>query len=133
MTVSLTAQESEQIFEDILCNCISMGYIAGYGIELQYDSNTYIKERDTLNRTLEYTTPTYEDVLMAMLRSGHKLIIKDIEGDGDYDSIISLHDIHTKIQNAPVSLLLECINGEGDVITYDVVLQHMLYGEVIFG
>ena len=133
ITVELTAQESESIFLDILCNCISMGYISGYGLELEYDKRDYIKVRDILNKELEYTTPTYEDVLMGILKNDGILKIVDVEGDGCYDANITLNDIHTKIQTAPVENLESILDETGDVTDCDIVLQHMLYGEIIFG
>ena len=133
ITAELSTQESESIFLDILCNCISMGYISGYGLELEYDKRDYNKVRDILNKELEYTTCSYEDVLMGILKSDGILKIVDVEGDDCYDANITLNDIHTKIQTAPIENLQNILDETGDVTDCDVVLQYMLYGEIIFG
>lgn len=137
VTVELTAQESETIFYDILCNCISMGYLNGYGLELTYDRKDYAyissKMRDAGNGELHSNIPTYEEVLMGILKHDGILKVIDVEGDGCYDANITLNDIHTKIQTAPIDNLQNILDETGDVIDCDIVLQHMLYGEIIFG
>lgn len=131
--VELTPQESEKIFYDILCNCINTGYTSGYGLQLDYDKRDYIKVRDKLNKELEYTTSSYEDVLMGILKCDGLLYMKDIEGDGLYNENITLHKVHTKIQEAPVENIKNILDETGDVTDCDIILQHMLYDEIIFG
>lgn len=128
--VELTNEESEQIFDSILCNCVGTGYF-GYGLELEYNRHHYKLISDHLK---ENGYPlSHEDVLMGILRDGGTINFVDVEGDGAYPKTISLSDIHDKIQNAPVDRLKAILDGTGDVMDEDVVLQYMLYGEIIFG
>jgi hypothetical protein len=127
VNVELTKQESETVFYDILCNCISMGWFNGYGITLDYNKGAYNRAKEKLQN------PCVEDVWMQMLRDGEKLFFIDWECDGEYNAEVTLEDVHTKIQTAPLEDIKTILDGTGDVINDDIVLQSMLYGEVIFG
>ena len=69
---------------------------------------------------------------MEILRGGGTLTLVDEENGLD-PSVISLQDVHERVQNTDVRHLLDAINEEDDADTADVVLQTVFYGEVIFG
>lgn len=127
VTIELTKQESEQAFHGILCNCISMGWFNGYGITLDYNKGAYKRASEKLEN------PCREDVWMQILKDGGKLFFIDWECDGEYNAEVTLEDVHTKLQTAPLEDIQVVLDGTGDVINDDIVLQTMLYGEVIFG
>ena len=125
MEIKLTNAESEEYFYNALCN--GLNYFSGYGIILEYDTKEYQKSRTKLK------SPCFEDVLMQMLRDGKTLTFEDIECEGEYTRTISLKDIHDKVSKTPIKHLSDMINENDDATTADVILQSVLYDEIIFG
>jgi len=125
MKVTLTKKESEELFYIALCN--GLGYIGGYGLELDYSNSDYKKAKSKIE------SRCYEDVLMQILRDGGELKLADHECDGEYNKSITLKDVHNKVQETPLEHLIDAINENDDACTADVILQTVFYGEVIFG
>lgn len=121
MKVTLTKKESEDLFYNALCN--GLGYIGGYGLELDYSDNAKSKLESSC----------YEDVLMQLLKDGGELKLVDYEYDGEYNKSITLKDIHNKVQETPIEHLMDAINENDDALTADIILQTVFYGEIIFG
>ena len=71
MTVKLTPTESETIFHNALCN--GLGYVEGYGIELDFNKKDYAQAAAVLKQGATDTV-CYEDVLMQILKDGKKLL-----------------------------------------------------------
>jgi hypothetical protein len=128
MEIKLSKEESEEYFYNALCN--GLGYISGYGLELDNDSE-YINAQKRLNDK-GVKGICYEDVLMEVLRGGDQLILVDYDGDEERFSI-TLDDVHNKVQKVPVSHLLDMVEERDDAVTADVILQTVFLGEVIFG
>lgn len=128
MKILLTAQESEQIFYNSLCNGHQIAY---YGLQIEYDENEYDKAKKRLIK-FKTESPCLEDVWMEILRGGGTLTLVDEENGLD-PSVISLEDVHERVQNTDVRHLLDAINENDDSDTADVILQSVFYGEVIFG
>jgi len=127
MKILLTAQESEQIFYDSLCNGHQIAY---YGLQIEDDDKEYDKARKRLIKKGE--RPCVEDVWMEILRGGGTLKLVD-EENGLEPEVISLQDVHERVQETDARHLLDAINENGDAVTADVVLQTVFYREVIFG
>ena len=127
MKITLTPQESEQMFFDSMCNVFGTGYFDGYGLELDCNEKDYKESREKLQN------PCFEDVLLQMLKDGKTLTLVDIECDGEYTRSITLEDVHNKVCNTPTNHLMDMINEDGDVVTSDVILQTVFFDEIIFG
>lgn len=127
MKILLTAQESEQIFYNSLCNGHQIAYC---GLQIDYDEKEYDKAKKRLVKRGE--SPCLEDVWMEILRGGGTLTLVDEENGMDA-STINLQDVHDKVQLSDFRHLLDAINEEDDSDTADVILQSVFYGEVIFG
>ena len=126
MKITLTKQESEELFYNSICN--GLDYMqSGYGLELDHSKSDYQKAKSKSNLSC------YEDVLMQILRDGGKLSLIDHEYDGGYNSSITLKDVHNKVQETPIEHLMDAINENDDACTADVILQTVFYGEIIFG
>lgn len=125
MKVTLTNRESEDLFYISICN--GLGYMAGYGLGLDYSDYDYEKAKSKLESSC------YEDILMQILRDGGELKLVDYECDGEYNKSITLKDIHNKVQDTPLEHLMDAINENDDACTADVILQTVFYKEVIFG
>jgi hypothetical protein len=126
MEINLTQEESEEMFYTAMCN--GLGYLNVHGIEHEVDKDVRNKIRPTL------VNPCYEDFLMAVLKAGHEINFIDTEDpEGDYSVKLTLNMIHERMSKVPANRLLEMIKEEDDAETADVILQTVLYGEIIFG
>ena len=125
MKITLTPEESEEYFYNALCN--GLDYFQGYGFDLDYDADQYYKAREKLK------SPCFEDVLMQLLRDGGQLIFKDVENEGEMTRTVTLNDIHERVQNAPIKTLTEMADQEDDAITADIILQTVLFNEILLG
>ena len=125
MQIILTPQESEEFFYNAICNGLSE--MNGYGLEFKYNKDHYAQAKSKL------TSPCFEDVLMQILRDGNTFGFEDVECDGEYSKQITLEDVHTKMSTVDPERLLEMKNETDDAGTADVILQTIMYGEVIFG
>jgi type IV secretory pathway VirB4 component len=127
MTIKLSKQESEEYFYNALCN--GLGYVeSGYYLSLRYNKEEYKQSADKLKK--DGANVCYEDILMEILRQGHKINLYDLEGEEDH--IISLKDVHEKVETIPLNYLMEMINEEDDADTADVILQTVFLGGIIF-
>jgi hypothetical protein len=129
LTIELTNELSEEIFFDSLCNGLSQ--ISGYGIEVDFDASHYQQAKEKSKEKI--SIPSYEDVLMQILRDGNPLLFVDQEGGEDYNRTIYLQDVHERVKTAPIEDLLAVINEDSDASNSDIILQSVLYGEIIFG
>jgi hypothetical protein len=133
MTISLTPQEAESHFYNALCN--GLGYIGDYGLELTYDDADYeaAKQNILKNKTAaDISTVCYEDVLLQILRDGKTLTLVDNEG-GEDDAIITLKDVHERVEKTPLRHLMNAITENDDAITADVILQTVFLSEIVYG
>jgi UDP-glucose 6-dehydrogenase len=130
MKIILTQTESEDYFLNALCN--GLHELGNYGVELDYIEDEYKLSRASLGPN----APCFEDVLMQMLRDGYKLAFTDTEAK-DYGTeetiFITMQDVYAKVQETDTRHLLDMINEQDDAVTADVILQTVIYGEVIFG
>ena len=128
MEIKLSKEESEEYFYNALCN--GLGSVCGnYSLELSFDDYEYSMARKSLTNT----EPCYEDVLMAMLKMGFKLTLKDLGYEGEHDSTIGLDDVHERVQMTPIRHLIDVITMDDDGDTADVIIQHVFHKECIFG
>lgn len=129
MEIKLTVKESEEYFCNALCN--AGGEIEFHGIKLDWDAQEYSKAKKSLEAKGENTC--IEDILMEVLRNGGELKVNDVEGEGDYNSSITLKDVHERVKNTPQGHLMDMVNEIDDATTGDVILQTVFFNEVIFG
>jgi len=128
MKVLLTHEESEELFLTSLCN--GLEYIeSGYDLELTYDMEQYEAVRNKEDGHMS----CHEDILMEILRAGGTLIMEDLGCEGAYNSVITIKDVHERVQNTDIRHLMDAINETDDAITADVILQQVFFNEVIFG
>jgi len=127
MKITLSHEESEEIFYNSLCNGHEIAY---YGLSLETVEKQYTEAKKRLLEKGE--SPCLEDLWMEILRGGGKLTLIDSE-NGMEPAIIRLADVHERVQEAPVNHLMDAINEQDDGITADVILQTVFYKEVIFG
>jgi hypothetical protein len=125
--ITLTPQESEEIFLNAMCNALGTNYWEGYGIRVITDGEQYKKAEQDLS------SPAWEDILMQILRNGGQLEVRDDEGYGEIIAKITIDDVHQKVSQAPQWALLQIADESDDAETADVILQTVFFGEVIYG
>jgi hypothetical protein len=129
--IKLTNEQSEEYFLNALCN--GLGQLSGYGIEVDVHDEDYMTAKKQLKEKNPNNAICYEDIYMQVLKNGKKITFEDIEGDGEYTKSITLQDVHEKVQNTPFEHLTAMIEENDDAETADVILQTVLYDEIIFG
>ena len=130
MTITLTHEESEKYFYNALCN--GLGQVCQYGLQVDYDQKAYDKAKATLQKKSPQAVICYEDVFMEMLRQGNNIVLKDIEGDED-DAVVTLKEVHERVQLTPIHYLTEMIEEEDDADTADQILQTVFLQEIVYG
>ena len=127
MKIKLESSEVQELIFNALCN--GLGYISSYGLSVQMLKEEYNLAKKSVGFL---TTICYEDVLMAHLKGGNTLNFFDSE----QEEIVGFN-LLTANKNLEkpscVSAVLDMVNEDDDAVTADVILQHCLYGEVIFG
>ena len=127
MKIKLESSEVELFIHNALCNGLS--YISSYGLSVQMLKEEYNLAKKSVGFL---TTICYEDVLMAHLRGGNNLTFYDSEQEKVVG--FNLLTAHKNLEKPScVSAVLDMINEDDDAVTADVILQHCIYGEVIFG
>ena len=129
MEIILTKQESEDYFHSALCN--GLGYMGGYGLELEYKKEEYKAAVEQIKSTGK--SPCFEDVLLEILKMGGSLTFVDIECEGEYTRTISLNDVHERVAKTPIYHLVDMIKENDDANTADVIIQTVFFEDVIFG
>lgn len=136
MKIIINNEESEQYFLSAICNggLIELG---GYGIQLDYSEADYIEAKKSIlvkNLSIKNSNDDIcvEDVWMEMLRMGKTLRFVDTEEAMDTVEL-TLNQIHERIPQIPNDCLQAYNSENDDAGTADVLLQYLLYGEIIFG
>ena len=72
---------------------------------------------------------------MQILKDGNIITIEEdcSEVEDSVILVITLEDIHKKVQHSPSEYLLQMINEEDDAVTGDVILQTVFFGKVVYG
>lgn len=127
--LKISNEKSEELFFNALCNIGN--YMQGYGLVFTIDRKAYETARNhpAQNGKVQY----FEDVIMNALRNGAELKIIDEEGEGEYNSSITLSDIHERVPKTPLRSLMEMIEERDDVSTADVLLQTVFFNKIVFG
>ena len=135
LTISLTADLSEELFYNALCN--ALGYMcSGYDLSIGYHKQDYKNAKAKLSSdSSEFQAICYEDILMQILRDGNTLTIEEDCSELEDSEIfaITLADVHARVQNSPSRHILDMINEHDDAVTGDAILQTVFLGEIVYG
>lgn len=129
MIIKLSKKEKEQIFLDAMCNGLSS--VNYWGFEMETDSIDYKLAKELLIKS--NSECCFEDVLLKMLKINKTINFIDVEGDGEYSKTLTIQMVYNNIEKTPIKNLLNIINETDDATDADVVLQTVLFEEVIFG
>jgi hypothetical protein len=122
----MTRDESLKLFYDALVNALRL-FESAYGFEMVYNSQAYSQARKKLPKDC-----CFEDVLLQLLKDGGSLTFKDHENDGEYTRSVTYKEIHKRVKKTPLRNLADILTEDGDAYDYDVLIQTVLFQEVIF-
>jgi len=113
--------KSETIFFDALCN----NSLGGIGLELDYKQKDYIKAKKCL------TSPSFEEVLLQILKNGNTLKVNDFENNGTYNETITLEKVHNRVFTSE-NILGVYLEGNDDTYTANNLIQWVAYNKIMF-
>lgn len=120
-----TPNQIDAIILALLCD--GLYFFGGYGFALDYSQEEYQLAR------MDLSDPTIEDVQKQMLLMGYGLTFTDLEGEGDQTTILTYDLIKEKLPSCPAKNVQNILNEEYDAEDCDIVLQHILFGEIVYG
>ena len=123
-------EKALEILHSILCNG-ALDEFSGYGFSLDYSKDQYNMAKDHLKANNKNVC--FEDILVQMVRVGGKLRFIDVEGEGTYTKGLNIGVLLEGLNNASLDRVMEIINEEDDATTGELVLQEILFGEIVFG
>ena len=123
MKIKLTKTESEQFFHTALCN--GLGYLGGYNLRMSFIDEQYEEAKTKILKKTTDTDVCYEDVLLGILKGGGELAL--IDSEGDYNSTITIVDVHDNMSLVDAEFLIDMQNENDDAETADVILQTVFY------
>ena len=123
-----------------LVDLLSTALYGSQWFDASYDKDIYEKLENTHGEC-------FEDKLADMLLNGHKIIITDLEAEGesysekfvkfeDQNAVyeVELNDfLKVASTKKGFRLLEDVLSGEGDAITGDMFLQRVVFGEEVYG
>jgi hypothetical protein len=127
MKIIFSNEEAQQHFYSAMCN--GLGYITGYDLELKFNRETY-KETSAKMSGGDFGV-CHEDVLLQMLKDGHKIALYD--WNDDIVNTISIQDVYDRMPLVDARHLLDMVNERDDADTADAILQTVFLGEVVYG
>jgi hypothetical protein len=69
---------------------------------------------------------------MQILKDGGTLMFIDEECEGDNNVDLTLAMVHSGVVKAPIKHLMDYINENDDAETADVIIQSVLFGEIVY-
>jgi hypothetical protein len=127
MKITFENEEAQTHFHNAMCN--GLGYITGYDLELKFNREVYTETRNKMSNG-DFGV-CHEDILLQMLKDGHKLSLYD--WNDDVVNSISIQDVYDRLPLVQVRHLMDMVNGNDDADTADVILQTIFLGEVVYG
>ena len=130
VSIKLSEDFKKEIIYNALCN--GLGQLQCYGLNLLWSDEDYTEAKKSYyQRTQKISGACYEDILMELLELKKRVVFEDLETGEFFD--LKLSDALNNLDNLPIwvvsQILEECDDGE----TADIVLQHCLFNEVVFG
>lgn len=133
MQVTATLDEKLKMVYDALTT--GMPYFVDYGFRLDYKNADYNKARKELQaqpRPKDELPICIEDIQIQMVRMGLPLTFTDIEGEGDHTATLTTALIESNWSKVPMHTVAS-MSKDWDADDADVLMQYLLWGEVVFG
>lgn len=132
MKIVLNKKEILDYFYRSLCNTVFTGFFGGaYGIEISYSEVDYISAKNKLINSKKNISPCIEDVLLEMLMCGKNIVFIDTEDDNK-EYHIDIKQLLKQVPKTIPDVLIDFYKEEDDAASGDVLLQTVIFGEVIY-
>lgn len=124
-TVELDENEVFDVLHSILCD--GLYGLSNSGLRLEYEDVDYQAAKAKL------TNPCREDVWLQILKDGKTITFTDTEGSED-DALLTLAKAIEGLKNPAIAdEVKEMVEGDYDANTGDIVIQYILFGELVYG
>lgn len=132
MKITLNNKEKLDYFYRSLCNTVFTGFFSGaYGIYIDYSEADYIFAKTRLVDSKRNINPCIEDVLLEMLMCGKNIVFIDTEDDNK-EYHIDIKQLLKQVPKTIPDVLIDFYREEDDAASGDVLLQTVIFGEVIY-
>lgn len=121
-------QEKLDIFRTLL-SCHVLTEIKNYGFSVLMPA--YKANREKYIQKNPGVFLCMESVVMELLDNGDQIVFVDEEYD-EYNRVIVKEDIIKGFDSVPSDLIKNIHEDNFDIVTCDLVLQYILFGEVVF-
>ena len=128
MRIKLNRRKVLHILSSSLKLTVGTGYFEEFGLKLLYSEKEYEEARLKLPKN----KPLLEDILMQILKDGNSITFIDVKGKGEYTEFLSLRKAFQNIPKVSLRTLLEFEEGMEDTNSASIVLQTILYEEIVF-
>lgn len=129
-SIKLSEDFKKEIIYNALCN--GLGQLQCYGLNLLWADEDYTEAKKSYyQRTQKISGACYEDILMELLELKKRVVFEDLETGEFFD--LKLSDALNNLDNLPIWVVNQILDGCDDGETADIVLQHCLFNEVVFG
>lgn len=102
-------------------------------IVIEYDEDQYNAARDVFKNTKDTSRIHIEDVQVQMLRMGYGLSFKELD-DNDKVTVLNMELIETNWPTVPFKVIgAFYVEEDYDAYDADNLMQHLLFGKIIYG
>ena len=129
MKIILENDEKDNLF--FLCLADGLVLLERNGIILTYSDSSYEKAVKSFKEKYGEKEITHEGVLLEMMKIGYGLNFKDYEED-EYNVVLNYEDMLNAFDKVDTKVLLRMFDEFYDGYDAFNLLQHILYGELIF-
>lgn len=139
--MQITATTEEKV--KVVYECLTTGlpYFVDYGFTLDYNGHEYNKAKKSLDAQKAAGTfdnglssICVEDVQAEMLRMGFTLKFKGGEGNkASHVTPLNLEVIERNWDKVKPEQLLEVMQDNYDALSADIVMQGLLFGDIVYG
>ncbi len=128
MKIILEGQEVFDVLHSALCNGLRGMY--NYGFTYTSESDDYDNARKTLvGKGLDFIC--IEDVYLQIIKDGGKLMFHDEEDNLNY--YLGYDKVKVNMNKVNADDILSVLKGTDDGLTADIILQTLIFGEVVYG
>ena len=129
MKIILENDEKDNLF--FLCLADGLAMLYDNGIVLTFSNSSYEKAVKSFKEKYGEKELTHEGVLLEMMKIGYDLNFKDYEED-KYNVVLNYEDMLNAFDKVDTKVLLRMFDEFYDGYDAFNLLQHILYGELIF-
>lgn len=132
MKITLTTDEKLSMVYEALTT--DLPYFRDYGICISYDRTKYREAQEALTYNKKNNeTVCVEDVWLELIKTVGITFCDIDEGIDNVDFNMALINNNSKWEKIPLNIIDSFVSENYDANDADILMQYLLYGEVVFG